>query len=102
MQWARNRDEFLDLIDQAIFEIEDLCASAADEGDEDDLSRYVPVYRQIEEGLRTLRREVSEERHVFADGSDLPVFTLAVKWKARLPVFGVLDMLNRAHRRGLD
>lgn len=102
MLWPKNRDEFLDLVDQAIFEIGDLCASAADEGDEDALSQYVPVYQQIEERLQALRRDVLEQRHSFAEGSDLAVFALALKWKAHIPVFGVLDTLNKAHRRGVD
>lgn len=102
MQWPKNRDEFLDLVDQAMFEVDDLCASAEDEGDEDALSPYVPVYRQIEGRLQALRREVLEQRHSFADGSDLEVFTFALKWKAQLPMFGLLDTLNMTHRRGVD
>jgi hypothetical protein len=102
MQWPRNRDEFLDIVDQTIFEVDDLVASAADEGDEDDLGQYVPVYQQIATRLRVLRQDVLDGRHRFADGTDLEVLTFSARWKAHIPVFSLLETLNAAHRRGVE
>lgn len=101
MHRPKNTDEFLDLLDQAIFEVEDLVTAAGEEGEEDELGRYLPVYQQLLAELQALHAAIDGGRHQFADGSDLKVFTLAARWKARLPVYALIETVNAAHRRGL-
>lgn len=100
MYTPKNKDEYLDLVDQAIFETDDLLMSAEEEGDEDDFGAFVPVYEQIREGLRQLHANVQADRHNFANGADLPFMALAEKWKGRLPHYSLIEAINSAHRRG--
>lgn len=100
MHRPKNTDDFLDLIDQAIFEVEDLVTSAGDEGEEEAFGRYLPVYEQLLSELRALHEAVQGGRHRFADGSDLKAFTLAAKWKAHLPAYALIEKINGVHLRG--
>lgn len=100
MYKPKNKDEYLDLVDQAIFETDDLLMSAEQEGEEDDFGAYVPIYEQIRDGLRKLHDDVQADRHAFADGTDLPFMALAQKWKGRLPHYSLIEAINNAHRRG--
>ena len=99
MYKPKNKDESLDLVDQAI-ETDDLLMSAEAEGDEDEFGAYVPIYEQIRAGLRAMHADVQADRHSFADGTDLPFMVLAQKWKARLPHYSLIEAINSAHRRG--
>ncbi len=100
MYKPKNKDEYLDLVDQAIFETDDLLMSAEEEGDEDDFGAFVPVYEQIRNGLRQLHADVLADRHTFANGADLPFMALAEKWKGRLPYYSLIEAINSAHKRG--
>lgn len=100
MRSPTNQDEFLDLLDQAIFGTNDLLASA-EEGEEDaDFSTYLPTYEQLYRELRALHDEVREGRHAFGAGTDLAVMPLVRKWKARIPFNDMIEVLNRAHLSG--
>lgn len=92
MRNPTNKDEYLDLLDQAIFETTDLLASAEDEGDDDDFARFVPVYERLEADLRKLHDDVRADLH------PLP---LAEKWKKHIPYYGLLESLNSTHKRVL-
>lgn len=93
-------DEFLDFLDQAIFETSDLVASAEEEGDNDEFAQYLPVYETLAAELQKLHAAVREGRHEFADGGDLPFMPLVQKWKQRIPMHDLLEILNSAHKRG--
>lgn len=100
MYKPKNKDEYLDLVDQAIFETDDLLMSAEEEGDEDDFGAFVPVYEQIRHGLRQLHADVQADRHAFANGTDLPFMALANKWKTKLPHYSLIEAINSAHKPG--
>ncbi len=82
MYKPKNKDEYLDLVDQAIFETDDLLMSAEAEGEEDDFGAYVPIYEQLLKGLRQLHEDVQADRHAFADGADLPFMALRTSGRA--------------------
>ena len=54
MMTPRTQDECLDLVDQAIFEIEDVLMCAQDEGDPEDseFSGILPVYELLSKELK--------------------------------------------------
>ncbi len=59
MYKARNVDGFMEVINQALFEVEDLILYAEDEGDGDtEFSVMTPDLRVIEAGLKTLHTEI--------------------------------------------
>lgn len=95
-------DEYTDLVDQAIFEFDELLMCAEDEGDGDyELSELLPIYEQLSGELRKLHADIVGGAHIFADGSDLPFMSLARQWKRRIPCAGLLEKLNVYHKSGL-
>ncbi len=99
----KTRDEFLDLVDQLIFEIEEVLMCAQDEGDPEDyeFSELLPVYEQLSGDLKKLHAEVMQGQHVFGEDRDLSFMPLANKWKERLPFYNLFATLNVVNRQGL-
>jgi hypothetical protein len=102
MMTPRNQDEYLDLVDQAIFEIEDVLMCAQDEGDPDDseFSDILPVYERLSRELKKLHADVLQGKEVIGRGEDLPFMPLATQWKDRIPSYEVLVALNHSHKTG--
>jgi hypothetical protein len=99
----KTRDEFLDLVDQLIFEIEEVLMCAQDEGDPEDseFSELLPMYEQLSQDLKQLHAEVMQGRHAFGADQDVPFMPLVNKWKDRLPFYNLFATLNIANRQGL-
>lgn len=99
----KTRDDYLDLVDQAIFEVEEIMRCAEDEGDSEDteFTEMMPVFSDLAAGLKKLHGDLLQDRHVFADGRDLPFMAPLDKWKGRIPFFYLLTVLNTVHRQGL-
>jgi len=99
----RTRDEFLDLVDQLIFEIEEALMCAQDEGDPEDseFSDLLPLYEQLSADLKKLHAEIMQGRHVFGADQDLPFMPLVNKWKERLPFYSLFATINIVNRQGL-
>lgn len=96
-------DEYLDLIDQAIFEVEDVLACAADEGDEDWSSPT--CCRSTSSSwwsLKRLHEAVHGRRHVYASGADLPFMAIVRRHQARIPFSTLFEALNRTHHAGIS
>jgi hypothetical protein len=93
--------EYLELVDQAIFEVEDLvrCAEEEDDGIVEFASQ-LPVYRELAEELQKLRAEVAAGTHVFGGKQDLPFMSVVRQWRSRIPFYTLLGSLNTAHKEG--
>ncbi|VFN00548.1 MAG: hypothetical protein BECKG1743D_GA0114223_105074 [Candidatus Kentron sp. G] len=93
--------EFIALVDEALFEIEELRASMAydDEDVTDDFSSFI---QPLESDVRDLRQQLVDGSHEFAD-HDLAFmeFVATVPFHL-LPFRDLLSFLNRIHREGLD
>lgn len=102
MTTPRTLDEYLDLVDQAIFEIEDVLMCAQDEGDPEDyeFSDILPVYEQLSKELKKLHADVLQGKQVIGKGEDLPFMPLVSKWKDRIPFHSLLAALNYAYKTG--
>ena len=97
---ARTVEEYVDLVDQVIFDLEELIASTAYDMDEIDSS---PAY------LEQLLKEVRELRASMADGSylfgreDLPFMRLVKRSSEKtLPFIRLFYRINETHKLGLD
>jgi hypothetical protein len=97
---ARTAQEYVDLVDQIIFDLEELMAATAFDVDEIDSS---PAY------LELLLKEVRELRASMADGSylfgreDLPFMRLVKRSSERtLPFIRLFYRINQSHKLGLD
>jgi hypothetical protein len=103
MPEPRNPEEYIRLVDEAIFEVEELlrCAEDEEEGSME-FSRLVPAYRRMLVDLNSLRMEVEAGTHEFGTGSDLPFMETVKSNRALVPIAPLLDMLNSFHRSGFQ
>ena len=97
---ARTAQEYVELVDQVIFDLEELIASTAYDVDEIDSP---PTF------LGLLLKEVRELRASMADGSylfgrqDLPFMRLVRRSNEKtLPFIRMFYRINQTHKLGLD
>jgi len=98
-----NIDEYLDLLDQAIYEADEIIACADDEDSIDamDLTQLLPIYEALAKELRKLHQAIKNGEHEFASGKNLSYMPLVDAWKPRIPFADILGILNDTHMRGL-
>ena len=101
MYKARNVDDYMELINQALFEIEDLILCAEDEGEADaEFSSIMPDLRTIEAGLKALHAEILGGNYTIGRGEDLPCMPVVQKIRKSLPIAVLIDAVNAAHKKG--
>jgi len=101
MQKPENVDDYIELIDQAIFETAELIACANDEGEgEAEFSLMLPAFRELEAGLKALRAEIMRNEHRVGGGHDLPFMPLVQRERKQLPFVTLLDAINLAYKKG--
>ena len=92
-------EQYLDLVDQALFEIDELHRSA--EYDEESLGESLLFVADLEKSVRTLRTSMEDGsyRHV---NEDLPFMSLVESQDLEaLPFKYLLRIINTTHRNGL-
>ena len=99
----RTRDEYLDLVDQAIFEIDEVLMCAADEGDPEDseFSEMLPVFEQLSAELKRHHADILQGASALGAGKDLPFLPFVHKWKDRIPFHHLFAVLNAVYKQGL-
>nr|VFJ90727.1 MAG: hypothetical protein BECKH772A_GA0070896_1002323 [Candidatus Kentron sp. H]VFJ91801.1 MAG: hypothetical protein BECKH772B_GA0070898_1002123 [Candidatus Kentron sp. H]VFJ98445.1 MAG: hypothetical protein BECKH772C_GA0070978_1002123 [Candidatus Kentron sp. H] len=93
-------EQFIALVDEALFEIEELRASMAydDEDITDDFSGFI---QPLQSGVRDLRQQLANGSHEFVD-CDLAFMAVVAAVPHHLLPFGdLLSFLNQVHREGL-
>jgi hypothetical protein len=101
MYKARNVDDYMGLINQALFEIEDLILCAEDEGEsEAEFSAVMPDLRAIEAGLKALHAEILGGNYVIGRGDDLPFMPVVQKVRKRLPIAVLMGAVNSVQKKG--
>lgn len=91
-------EQFLELVDQALFEVDELIESIEYE-ELEEFAPYLPTYEQIRLQLQALREAVRAGTHRFG-GSDLPLMSLLGPGRSVLPFRDLLEDINSAHRKG--
>ena len=99
-QTPRSVKEFLDFGDQALFEMEEL-VTCVDEDLDDEMVDLAQPFASICHALRQVLEDVKRGEYLFADSTDLPFMSLANNYRHVIPVYSLLDSLNRAHRSGI-
>jgi hypothetical protein len=101
MYKPKSVDDYVELINQALFEIEDLILCAEDEGEDDnEFTLMTPDLRLIEEGLKALQAELLGGDYVIGRGEDLPFMPVVQKIRKRLPIVVLIDAINNTHKKG--
>lgn len=96
----KTAEEYVDLVDQALFEIEDLRAAA--EYDTDSLGAATEFLIELERDVRALRESMADGSYLFGK-EDLRFVKVVSKQDERiLPFKQLLLKINETHRYGLD
>jgi len=96
-------EDYIKLVEQIRFEIDELIACAEDEGEgESEFIAMLPSMRKIENGLQTIQDEIKAGTHVIARDEPLPFIDVVNDLRRRLPVaiINMLDALNVSHKQG--
>jgi hypothetical protein len=100
MIFVSTMEEYLDLITQVLFEIQDLRASV--EYDEEFMSDALVLLDPLEASVRKLHRSVSEGDYEFSD-QNLPFMSIVNATDTTLlPFKHLLIQINDTHRHGLS
>lgn len=87
---------YLEMVDQALFELSDLRESI--EYDAEGIVLDVAFIDILERGLKKLHAELSEGKHVFG-GDDLAFMAVVAKQRAhQIPFKRLLEEINYIHR----
>jgi hypothetical protein len=96
----KTAEEYVDLVDQALFEIEDLRMAA--EYDMDSMGAAMDFLNDLARDVRKLRDSMADGSYMFGK-ENLPFFKLAEQQEERiLPFRQLLLKINETHINGLD
>jgi hypothetical protein len=96
----KTAEEYVDLVDQALFEIEDLRMAA--EYDMDSMGAAMDFLTDLERDVRKLRDSMADGSYMFGK-ENLPFFKIAEQQEERiLPFRQLLLKINETHINGLD
>lgn len=100
MQKPQDYDAFLDLLHQAVYEVDELRACIED--DPEEMERYMSFLDPLDIQLRQLFEEARQgQLQGFGLGQDLPYMPLFVRFERDIPFRELLRTLNAAYREGL-
>ncbi len=93
-------EAYVDLVEQALFEIEDLRAAA--EYDMDSMGAATEFLEELERDVRALRASMADGSYQFGK-EDLPFVKVVARQDERiLPFKSLLLKINETHRKGLE
>jgi hypothetical protein len=99
MKRPKTADEYVELVKQAIFEVEEL--RLATEYDAESMGGVLAFLDELEAQVRRIFQSMVEGTYEFAD-EDLPFMKLIEGQDERLlPFKYMLRMINQTHRQGL-
>ena len=99
MQRAKTTDEYVEWIQQAIFEVQDLKDCL--EYYLDEQGKYPAFLAPLEQGVQSLLEAMKQGVYVWGS-EDLPFLALAKKHASDIPFVYLLERINATHRKGLD
>jgi len=99
MQRAKTVDEYVEWIQQAIFEVQDLKDCL--EYYLDEQGKYPAFLAPLERGTQALFDQMKQGDYVWG-GEDLSFVVLARRHAKDIPFVHLLERINATHRKGLD
>ena len=100
MYETKTPEEYMQLLEQTVFEVDELMRCAQEEGDVDlELTGQAPLLQEIRAGLVKLAADLASGEHEFGKGKEL-AFMPQVREVKYLPVRPMFDALNSTYRKG--
>lgn len=100
---ARSTEEYIEMVRQAVFEVDDLRACLEWDYDSDamQIARAVPYLEPLGEQVKALQQSMLEGNYDFATGN-LPFMQILSSYPDQLPFAQLLESINATHCHGLD
>jgi hypothetical protein len=101
MKNPKTVDEYIDLVHQAVYEVDELRAVV--EEDEDRKGMILPWVDAMDRELRGMYETMVNGTYQFdPNGPDLPIMEIIKKFGQNIPFKPLLNVINHTHRFGLD
>ncbi len=101
MKKAKNLNELIDLVHEAVYEVDELRACL--EHDDDEASTYTPYLDDLDRMLRDLHESMASGKYAgVGSGEDLAFMPLFKKHERSIPFRELLRTINATHREGYE
>jgi hypothetical protein len=101
MKKAHNLEELIDLVHEAVYEVDELRACL--EHDDDEASTYAPFLDSLDKMLRELHETMASGQYAgVGQGDDLAYMPLFKKHERDIPFRELLRIINATHREGYE
>jgi hypothetical protein len=101
MRGPKTWDEYLDLVHQAVYEVDEMRACLLEEDELDDVDLVNQYLGPLDMQLRELYDAMTSGHYQFPADSDLPFMALVRQYGRFIPFRTLLEVINRTHREGL-
>jgi hypothetical protein len=97
---TRTPEEYIQLLDQIVFEVDELMRCAEEEGEVDlEFSQQLGFFRVLRTNLMDFRAALVGGEHEFGQGKDI-AFMESLRRGPRIPFRAMIDVLNKTYREG--
>lgn len=101
MKRARDFNQLVDLVHEAVYEVDELRACL--EHDDDEASTYTPYLDTLDGMLRELHAAMTSGQYPGAgQGDDLPFMPIFKQHERSIPFRELLRTINATHREGYE
>lgn len=101
MKKAKDLNELIDLVHEAVYEVDELRACL--EHDDEEASTYTPYLDSLDTMLRALHESMTSGKYGGAgQGTDLEFMPLFKKHERDIPFRELLRTINATHREGYE
>lgn len=99
IQRARTPEEYVEWVQQAVFEVGDLRNCL--EFEMEQMSSFPSYLDPLEEGVKTLFRSMQDGTYVYGR-EDLPFMEVVDQFGEEIPFSRLLKQINETHRKGMQ
>jgi hypothetical protein len=101
MKRAKDLNQLIDLVHEAVYEVDELRACL--EHDDDEASTYTPFLDPLDKMLRDLHESMASGTYPgVGQGTDLEYMSLFKKHERDIPFRELLRTINATHREGYE
>ena len=101
MKKAKDLNQLIDLVHEAVYEVDELRACL--EHDDDEASTYTPFLDDLDRILRDLHESMASGKYAGAGkGEDLAYMPLFKRYERNIPFSELLRTINATHREGYE
>lgn len=101
MKRPKTTDEYVDLMHQAVYEVDEIRSIM--EEDSDEFAPFKPYINELDNQLRQMYDDMVSGKYKFdPNGPELPFMHIVRKLGSRLPFGLLLKVIDQTHREGLD